>query len=603
MTRALEDGRTALDRRAGALVGFAFLAKELQAFLVLPAFGLVYLIAGPPKLRAADRAGRRCSASTTLVAGGWWVAIVQLWPASSRPYIGGSQNNSFWNVLFGYNGFGRLTGNETGSVGGGATRRRPASGVRPGWTRMFNAAVRRSDLVADPRRAGPARRRARLHRDARAHRSHARRARALGRLAGRHRPRVQPRPGHHPRVLHGRARARDRRARRHRRDDLLGAARQPVRRVLLRRRRRGRRALVGVRACSSAHRPGSRRCASVVLVGGLARRRRRRGRAAAARPARCRRSRSARSRSASRRRPRTRCRPSRTPHTRRHPDRRSRGRRGSAVRRWPGRRGVARSPAEARPPAVSRGASRRRHVPRRRQRSPAVGSFPGPAAAGGGGAGGGAAGSAVCSTASTAERRAHDAAASRARGYRWTAAAIGANNAAGYQLASGQAIMAIGGFNGTDPTPTLAQFEQYVRRTDRSTTSSPVVVAAARDGWSREHLERDHAVGRAELHRPDRRRHHDLRPEPLVTGARATHGTGAADPTPTPGGRNRRGDGYPAPVADQATFAEQAMPYMSALYAAALRMTRNPSDAEDLVQEPFSTRGRRDSAAFTRART
>lgn len=47
-------------------------------------------------------------------------------------------------------------------------------------------------------------------------------------------------------------------------------------------------------------------------------------------------------------------------------------------------------------------------------------------------------------------------------GYRWTAAAIGANNAAGYQLASGKAIMAIGGFNGTDPSPTLAQFEQYV---------------------------------------------------------------------------------------------------------------------------------------------
>jgi hypothetical protein len=51
-------------------------------------------------------------------------------------------------------------------------------------------------------------------------------------------------------------------------------------------------------------------------------------------------------------------------------------------------------------------------------------------------------------------------------GFRWTAAAIGANNAAGYQLASGRAIMAIGGFNGTDPTPTLAQFEQYVRAGD-----------------------------------------------------------------------------------------------------------------------------------------
>ena len=40
-------------------------------------------------------------------------------------------------------------------------------------------------------------------------------------------------------------------------------------------------------------------------------------------------------------------------------------------------------------------------------------------------------------------------------------------------------------------------------------------------------------------------------------------------------------------MADQATFAELATPYMSALYAAALRMTRNPSDAEDLVQETY----------------
>ena len=54
----------------------------------------------------------------------------------------------------------------------------------------------------------------------------------------------------------------------------------------------------------------------------------------------------------------------------------------------------------------------------------------------------------------------------KSTGFRWTAAAIGANNAAGYQLASGHAVMAIGGFNGTDPSPTLAQFEQYVRAGD-----------------------------------------------------------------------------------------------------------------------------------------
>ena len=46
--------------------------------------------------------------------------------------------------------------------------------------------------------------------------------------------------------------------------------------------------------------------------------------------------------------------------------------------------------------------------------------------------------------------------------YTWAAAAVGSNNAAGYQLASGAPVMAIGGFNGTDPAPTLAEFQQYV---------------------------------------------------------------------------------------------------------------------------------------------
>ena len=65
------------------------------------------------------------------VSAGWWVAIVELWPASSRPYIGGSQTNSVVELIFGYNGFGRLTGNENGSVGG-AGADRPDVGGRPG---------------------------------------------------------------------------------------------------------------------------------------------------------------------------------------------------------------------------------------------------------------------------------------------------------------------------------------------------------------------------------------------------------------------------------------------------------------------------------------
>src|SRR6185437_10599123 len=47
--------------------------------------------------------------------------------------------------------------------------------------------------------------------------------------------------------------------------------------------------------------------------------------------------------------------------------------------------------------------------------------------------------------------------------YTWVAAAIGSNSAAGVQLATGLPVMAIGGFNGTDPTPTLAEFQAMVK--------------------------------------------------------------------------------------------------------------------------------------------
>jgi hypothetical protein len=51
---------------------------------------------------------------------------------------------------------------------------------------------------------------------------------------------------------------------------------------------------------------------------------------------------------------------------------------------------------------------------------------------------------------------------SGAKGYTWVAAAIGSNSASGYQLASGDPVMPIGGFNGSDPSPSLVQFQEYV---------------------------------------------------------------------------------------------------------------------------------------------
>src|SRR5438067_1277131 len=132
--RATESGSTRWLMLGAALIGTGFLAKMLQAFVIVPVVVLVYLIAGRPRL--LQRIKQLVVAGVTLtVASGWWVAAVELWPAASRPYIGGSQNNSLLNLIFGYNGFGRITGNEAGSVGGIG-----AAGSRwglTGWDRLF----------------------------------------------------------------------------------------------------------------------------------------------------------------------------------------------------------------------------------------------------------------------------------------------------------------------------------------------------------------------------------------------------------------------------------------------------------------------------------
>lgn len=115
-TKAIDERRARWLVACGVFLGFGFLTKTLQVFLVVPGFGLAYLLAADTTL------GRRIKHSLAAVAAmvvsaGWWVAIVELVPTSMRPYIGGSQNDSFLELTFGYNGLGRLTGEETGSVG------------------------------------------------------------------------------------------------------------------------------------------------------------------------------------------------------------------------------------------------------------------------------------------------------------------------------------------------------------------------------------------------------------------------------------------------------------------------------------------------------
>ena len=116
LTRALERAGTRWVVAAGTMIGFAFLAKMMQAFLVLPAFVLVYLVAAPTGLRRR-MLQTLAGGVAIVVSAGWWVAIVALWPASSRPMIDGSSDNSILNLITGYNGLGRIFGG--GGPGGG----------------------------------------------------------------------------------------------------------------------------------------------------------------------------------------------------------------------------------------------------------------------------------------------------------------------------------------------------------------------------------------------------------------------------------------------------------------------------------------------------
>jgi len=135
---ALETARTSKLVACGTVLGLAFTTKMLQAIIVLPAFGLVYLLFGTPKL------GRRLvqllwAGFALVVSAGWWVALVELWPAGSRPYVGGSTDNSELNLIFGYNGLARIFGGGGGPRGGGAS----GGGGSPfagssGILRMFN---------------------------------------------------------------------------------------------------------------------------------------------------------------------------------------------------------------------------------------------------------------------------------------------------------------------------------------------------------------------------------------------------------------------------------------------------------------------------------
>ena len=145
--RALETDRLRWVALAGVLVGLAFETKLLQGYLILPAFAITWAVAAPGSIRRR-LAGLIVAAVAVIVSSAWWVAAIELIPAASRPYIGGSTNNSALDLIFGYDGLGRIFGQGGGAAaagGGGAPGGGAAPGGgggfsgTPGILRLFNA--------------------------------------------------------------------------------------------------------------------------------------------------------------------------------------------------------------------------------------------------------------------------------------------------------------------------------------------------------------------------------------------------------------------------------------------------------------------------------
>jgi 4-amino-4-deoxy-L-arabinose transferase-like glycosyltransferase len=116
---------------AGVWVGLAFQAKMIEAWMLLPALGLAYLLSAPGALRRRVRQLAVVGAVAGLVSLSWMTAV-SLVPASHRPYADGSHDNSVYEQVFVYNGFGRF-GDQTPlqllagqSIGVGSALKTPA---------------------------------------------------------------------------------------------------------------------------------------------------------------------------------------------------------------------------------------------------------------------------------------------------------------------------------------------------------------------------------------------------------------------------------------------------------------------------------------------
>src|SRR5215208_6249529 len=143
LVRALEDGRTRWLVLCGALVGLGFETKMAVALMVVPGIVAAYAWVAP-KGRLAALRQLAAGGAAMVVAGGFWPVIVALTPASDRPWISGTSDNSIWSLILGYNGLGRLTGQAGGPGGNAGGMGGPGGGVfggDTGWLRLLDQSM------------------------------------------------------------------------------------------------------------------------------------------------------------------------------------------------------------------------------------------------------------------------------------------------------------------------------------------------------------------------------------------------------------------------------------------------------------------------------
>ena len=135
--RAAERGKLRWLLLCAVFVGLGFNIKMLEAYLVVPAYGLLYLLAAPRRIWV--RIGHLALAGLLLLTISLsWAVAVDLTPAANRPYVGSSQNNSEISLALGYNGIQRLLGQfgfgggNSGSTSGNTTLQSPPAGIERG---------------------------------------------------------------------------------------------------------------------------------------------------------------------------------------------------------------------------------------------------------------------------------------------------------------------------------------------------------------------------------------------------------------------------------------------------------------------------------------